>query len=110
MHHHFLTLIHGAGPLCTIQRLKPMCDTLLSSCAFSFNLRRYTTGAPGAAPVVPAQMMLPPLCAAAAAGGGEEEEDAGGEGEDGAAAGAYTSPLLSSTEAVLVSEPFCDES
>jgi len=30
------------APLCTIQRLKPICDELLSSCGFKFNLRRYT--------------------------------------------------------------------
>jgi len=36
-----LTLINGGGPLCTIQRLKPIYDTLLSSVAFNFNLRHY---------------------------------------------------------------------
>jgi hypothetical protein len=38
---YFLTLINGGSPLCTIQRLKPICDRLLSSCGFNFNLRRY---------------------------------------------------------------------
>jgi len=51
MHHHFLTLINGGGPLCTLQRLKPVCDTLLSSVAFKLNLRRYASG--GATPRSP---------------------------------------------------------
>jgi hypothetical protein len=42
MHHYLTTLINGGGPLCAIQRLKPVCNTLLSSVAFNFNLRRYT--------------------------------------------------------------------
>jgi hypothetical protein len=41
MHNYLLTLIDGGGPICTIQRLKPICDTLLSTFAFKFNLRRY---------------------------------------------------------------------
>jgi len=41
LHHYYLTLISGGGPLCTIQRLKPICDALLSSVAFNFNLRRH---------------------------------------------------------------------
>jgi hypothetical protein len=41
MHQYFLTQINWGGPLCTTQRLKPICYKLLSSCAFSFNLRRY---------------------------------------------------------------------
>ncbi len=44
MHQYFLTQINWGGPLCTTQRLKPICYKLLSSCAFSFNLRRYITG------------------------------------------------------------------
>jgi len=43
-HHYLLILVSGEGPLCTIQRLQPICDTLLSSVAFNFNLRRYTMG------------------------------------------------------------------
>jgi hypothetical protein len=39
MHHYFLTLINRASPLRTSQRLKLICDTLLSSVAFNFNLR-----------------------------------------------------------------------
>ena len=41
LHHHFLTLVNWGGPLCTIQSLKPIRDTRLSSIAFKFNLRRY---------------------------------------------------------------------
>ena len=41
MHHYLLNLINGGGPLCTIQRLIPICSTLLLSVAFNFNLRRY---------------------------------------------------------------------
>jgi hypothetical protein len=39
MHHYFLTLINGAGPLCTIQLLKPICYELLSNRVLNFNLR-----------------------------------------------------------------------
>jgi len=42
MHHFFLTLINGGGPLCTIQRLKAKCDAALSNFAFNFKLRRYS--------------------------------------------------------------------
>jgi len=50
MHHYFLPLINGGGPLCTIQRLKPICDKLPSSCAFNFNLRCYIKNADNAKP------------------------------------------------------------
>jgi len=43
-----LTLIHGVGPLCTIQRLKAKCDETLSNFAFNFNLRRYAGVTPPA--------------------------------------------------------------
>ena len=42
MHHSFLTVINGAGPLCSIQRLKPCTTICFSSFAFNFKLRRYT--------------------------------------------------------------------
>jgi hypothetical protein len=41
MHNNFLTQINGRAPLCTIQHLKSICEKLLSSCDFSFDLRRY---------------------------------------------------------------------
>ena len=41
MDQYSLTLKNGAGPLCTIQRLKAKCDEALSNFAFSLNLRRY---------------------------------------------------------------------
>jgi hypothetical protein len=41
MHHYFITLRNGGCPLCTIERLKPTCDTLVSSVAINFNSRRY---------------------------------------------------------------------
>ena len=50
MHHYFLPLINGGGPLCTIQRLKPIYDKLLSSLAFNLNLRRYIEDADNAKP------------------------------------------------------------
>ena len=37
----FPTLINREGRLCSIQRLKPICDTLLSSDAFNYSLGRY---------------------------------------------------------------------
>ena len=43
MHHYLLTLINIAGPLCTIQRLKPMRETA-SIFGLSSNLRRNNKG------------------------------------------------------------------
>jgi hypothetical protein len=42
MDHHFLTLINGGGPLCTIQRLKAKYHEPLSNFAFKVDMRRYT--------------------------------------------------------------------
>ena len=47
MHHYFLTLMNEGGPLCTIQRLKLVCNKLLLSFAFNFDLRRYIKGLRG---------------------------------------------------------------
>jgi hypothetical protein len=46
MDHHFLTLIHGGGPLRTIQRFNSKCDEALSNFAFNFNLRHYNWDCP----------------------------------------------------------------
>jgi hypothetical protein len=44
MDHFFLILINGGGPLCTIPRLKPIRDRLISNFAFNCKLRRYSKG------------------------------------------------------------------
>jgi hypothetical protein len=41
MDQYFLTLTNGGGPLCTIQRLKAICEEALSNFAFNFKLCRY---------------------------------------------------------------------
>jgi len=42
MHQYFPTLVNEGCPLCTIQRLKPMCSEWVSSFAFNFKLRLCT--------------------------------------------------------------------
>jgi hypothetical protein len=77
------------------KRLRLQCDTVLSTSAFSFNVRRYNSYWLHNATSVPVRYWLAKDTGGGGGGGGEggEEEAGGGEEE----AGAYTRSLQSST-------------
>jgi hypothetical protein len=84
------------------ERLKLEFDTLLSTFAFKFNLRRYTEGeepmwvCPWEIELAPEEFQPQPHEGGAGAGAGAEEEEEKAERSE-EQAGAYTRPLLSST-------------
>jgi hypothetical protein len=85
-----------------IERLKLLCDQLLSSFAFRFNLRRYTMVGFAQPVEVGEQYQVVGRSAAA-----PRPDSAAGHGArpGSAAAGAYTHSLFCSTYAVLVTTP-----